>query len=32
VDEMSGGEKKEFLARYETFKFDLFDNRLVPEA
>jgi len=32
VDEMSGGERKEFLAWYETHKSDLFDNRLVLEA
>ena len=31
VDEMSGGERKEFLAWYETHKSDLFDNRLVLE-
>jgi rRNA maturation protein Rpf1 len=32
VDEMSGGEREEFLACYETHKSDLFDNRLVLEA
>jgi hypothetical protein len=29
VDEMSGGEREEFLEWYETRKSDLFDNRLV---
>jgi len=32
VDEMSRGERNEFLARYETHKPQLFDNRHVLEA
>ena len=32
VDELSGGERKEFLASYKTYKSDLFDNRHVLEA
>jgi len=32
VDEMSGGERKEFLAWYERHGTELFDNRLVLEA
>ena len=29
VDEMRGGEKKEFVAWYESHKSQLFDNRVV---
>jgi len=32
VDEMSGGERKEFLVWYERHNCELFFNRLVLEA